>query len=75
LGLLAQVAANRPLMCVIDDAQWLDDASAQVLGFAARRLAADSVAMVFAAGPIDLGGQRDNSCHGARPERYDADRS
>jgi DNA-binding CsgD family transcriptional regulator len=49
LSLLAQEAENRPLMCVIDDAQWLDDASAQVLGFVARRLVAESVAMVFAA--------------------------
>ena len=48
LSLLAQVAENRPLMCLIDDAQWLDDASGQVLGFVARRLAAESVAMVFA---------------------------
>ncbi|MGW5237520.1 helix-turn-helix transcriptional regulator [Monashia sp. NPDC004114] len=48
LSLLAQVAETRPLMCVVDDAQWLDDASAQVLSFVARRLAVESVAMVFA---------------------------
>jgi len=48
LSLLAQVAEGQPLMCLIDDAQWLDDASGQVLGFVARRLAAESVAMVFA---------------------------
>jgi DNA-binding CsgD family transcriptional regulator len=48
LGLLAQVAEERPLLCVVEDAQWLDDTSAQVLGFVARRLLAESVAMVFA---------------------------
>jgi len=49
LGLLSETARERPLVCVIDDQQWLDDASARVLGFAARRLAADPVGMVFAA--------------------------
>src|SRR5215813_11121221 len=49
LSLLSEVAGERPLVCVIDDAQWLDQASAQALGFAARRLAADPVALVFAA--------------------------
>jgi DNA-binding CsgD family transcriptional regulator len=49
LGLLSEVAAARPLVCLVDDAQWLDHASAQVLAFVARRLGAESVAMVFAA--------------------------
>ena len=49
LSLLSEVAGERPLVCVVDDEQWLDQASAQALGFAARRLAADPVGLVFAA--------------------------
>ncbi|MDT5291022.1 MAG: hypothetical protein QOF88_5911, partial [Mycobacterium sp.] len=49
LGLLAEVAQERPLVCVIDDAQWLDRASAQALAFIARRLEAESIALVFSA--------------------------
>jgi DNA-binding CsgD family transcriptional regulator len=48
LGLLAEEARSRPLVCVSDDAQWLDRASAQLLAFVARRLLAESVAMIFA---------------------------
>ena len=43
LSLLSEVAGDRPLICVVDDRQWLDRASAQALGFVARRLAADPV--------------------------------
>jgi hypothetical protein len=48
LSLLSAVAEERPLLCLVDDAQWLDGASGQVLGFVARRLAAESVAIVLA---------------------------
>jgi DNA-binding CsgD family transcriptional regulator len=47
LGLLREAAAGRPLVCFVDDAQWLDRTSAQVLAFVARRLVAESVAIVF----------------------------
>src|SRR6516164_4640436 len=55
LSLLSEVAGERPLICLIDDEQWLDRASAQALGFAARRLGADPVGMVFAAREPDPG--------------------
>src|SRR5713101_1330527 len=56
LGLLAEVAADQPLLCLVDDAQWLDQASAQALACTARRLDAESVAMLFStrnSGPRD----------------------
>ncbi len=48
LTLFAEIAEEQPLVCVIDDAQWLDRASAQILGFVARRLLAERIALVCA---------------------------
>jgi DNA-binding CsgD family transcriptional regulator len=61
LGLLADQATRQPLLCLVDDAQWLDRESADALAFIGRRLYADSIAMVFAvrepaASPGLLGG-------------------
>ena len=77
LSLLSDVAGEKPLICLIDDEQWLDHASAQALGFVARRLAADPVGLVFAArepGPelaglpqLDVGGlPEDDAAFGPR---------
>jgi DNA-binding CsgD family transcriptional regulator len=48
LNLLAEVAEEGPLLCLVDDAQWLDQASAQVLAFVARRVVAERMVLVFA---------------------------
>jgi DNA-binding CsgD family transcriptional regulator len=48
LSLLSEVAEEQPLLCIVDDAQWLDRASAQALVFVARRLLAESIALIFA---------------------------
>ena len=48
LSLLSDAAERQPLVCLVDDEQWLDRASAQILGFVARRLGAESVGLVFA---------------------------
>jgi DNA-binding CsgD family transcriptional regulator len=68
LGLLAEVAEEQPLLCVVDDAQWLDRASARTLAFVARRLFAEKVALVFATRePSDeLWGLPDLEVHGLR---------
>lgn len=49
LELLAAAAAERPMLCVVDDAHWLDTASVKALTFLARRIATEPIAMVFAA--------------------------
>jgi hypothetical protein len=47
LGLLSEAAEQRPLLCVVDDGQWLDRASAQALAFVARRVLAEPIGLVF----------------------------
>jgi DNA-binding CsgD family transcriptional regulator len=54
LGLLSETAEQQPLLCVVDDAQWLDSASARALAFVARRLLAERIALAFAT--RDVGG-------------------
>lgn len=53
LGLLSQTATEQPLMCLIDDLQWLDRVSAQVLAFVVRRLGAEAVGIVMATRAVD----------------------
>ena len=53
LNLLSDVAETQPLLCVVDDVQWLDLASVQTLAFVARRLLAEAVALVFAVRDLD----------------------
>jgi DNA-binding CsgD family transcriptional regulator len=53
LGLLTEAAEAQPLMCVVDDAQWLDEASAQAIAFVARRLEAERIVVVLAMRAVD----------------------
>jgi predicted ATPase len=54
LNLLSAIADERPMLCLVEDAQWLDAASAQVVGLVARRVRAESVAIVVAVRePVD----------------------
>lgn len=66
LNLLAEAARDRPLLCLVDDAHWLDRASAQVLAFVARRLRVESVLLVFATRleQDELAGVPDLQVHG-----------
>jgi DNA-binding CsgD family transcriptional regulator/tetratricopeptide (TPR) repeat protein len=55
LGLLSEASERQPLLCVVDDPQWLDDASARVLAFVARRLLAERIALAFATRDVGSG--------------------
>ena len=70
LSLLAEAAEDGPLVCLIDDARWLDQASARVLAFVARRLVAESVLMIFAVREPDaeLGGLPELVVQGLRED-------
>ena len=68
LTLLSEAAEERPLLCVVDDAEWLDEVSARTLAFVARRLLAEPVGFLLAArvAPPDLRGLPELEVHGLR---------
>ena len=75
LGLVSAAAENQPLVCLIDDLQWLDRASTEALAFVARRLGAETVALIMATRAADpeftklpkmeVSGLRNARCPGA----------
>ena len=67
LSLLAEVAEERPLVCIVDDAQWLDRVSAQTLAFVARRLLAERIALVFAVREPSEGDEFDRATRACGP--------
>ena len=72
LGLLSDAAEQQPLLCVVDDAQWLDDASARALAFVARRLLAERIALAFATRELGSGLARFTQLHVEPLGRRDA---
>src|SRR4051794_2974101 len=72
LSLLSEAAEERPVLCVVDDAQWLDQASALTPAFVARRPFAQSVALVFAAPRPREAPPHIPHLQIARPRRHDA---
>jgi DNA-binding CsgD family transcriptional regulator len=72
LGLLSDAAEQQPLLGIVDDSQWLDDASAQVLAFVARRLLAERIALAFATRELDSGLARFPQLHVEPLGRRDA---
>jgi hypothetical protein len=69
LTLLSRAAETQPLLCIIDDAHWLDPESAQVLGFVARRLCADRVGFIAGVGNLP------RSWYSRSPAACDRDRA
>ncbi|MCW2644259.1 MAG: LuxR family transcriptional regulator [Pseudonocardiales bacterium] len=69
LGLLSQIASKTPVLCLVDDAQWLDHESAQAFAIAARRVRSERIAFVFGARTVPevLTGFPDLSLHGLGP--------
>ncbi|GAB3969884.1 LuxR family transcriptional regulator [Actinoallomurus acanthiterrae] len=74
LTLLADLAEDEPVLCLVDDAQWIDRASADALLFAARRLSAEGVVMVFATRDDGFAGHGLAEIEPARLDRADAAR-